>query len=160
MRNPMMLLNRPTWINFWTSTQKTMTKLKQCAGCGEMRPIWKNDAGHRYCKNCWFKKEPPKFESKSRVLNPKSPKRAVLDQLYARLRLEFLTEHPFCKAHLNGCTVKSTDIHHKKGRGKHYLEKQTWLSVCRNCHDWIEKHPIEAKDLGFSMSRLGEQDTD
>lgn len=137
-----------------------MMKLKQCAGCGEMRPIWKNDAGHRYCKDCWFKKEPVRFPSATKVLNPKSPKRDVLDKLYSKLRVEFLSNNPFCKAHLAGCTANSTDVHHKAGRGKNYLDRQTWVAVCRSCHDWIEKHPMQAKELGLSTSRLGEQDND
>jgi hypothetical protein len=137
-----------------------MMKLKECAGCGKPSPIWKNDGGYRYCKICWFKKEPPKFEPKSRALPSKSPKRGALDQLYTKLRKEFLESNPHCKAHLVGCTGHSTDVHHMKGRGKHYLERATWLSVCRSCHDWIEKHPIEAKDLGFSQSRIQESDSD
>jgi hypothetical protein len=40
-----------------------------------------------------------------------------------------------------------------KGRGKYHLDTSTWLSVCRNCHDWIEKNPEEAKELGYSQSR-------
>ena len=76
------------------------------------------------------------------------------------MRVEFLTKYPFCKAHLVGCTGTSTDVHHKAGRGKKYLQQDTWLAVCRTCHDWIEKHPVKAKELGFSESRLEEQDSD
>ena len=41
----------------------------------------------------------------------------------------------------------------KKGRGKYLLDTSTWLSVCRNCHNWIETHPEDAKELGFSISK-------
>lgn len=40
--------------------------------------------------------------------------------------------------------------------GDNYLKMGTWLSVCRSCHAWIETNPLEAKELGFSESRLNE----
>ena len=62
--------------------------------------------------------------------------------------------NPYCQARLDGCTANSTDVHHMKGRGVFYLDKATWLSVCRTCHDWIEKNPLQAKDMEFSKTRL------
>jgi hypothetical protein len=76
---------------------------------------------------------------------------------YSRLRDAFLTAKPRCEAKLVGCTGVSTEIHHKAGRvGDKYLRIGTWLAVCRNCHTWIEINPAEAKELGFSESRLNE----
>jgi len=49
--------------------------------------------------------------------------------------------------------LHATDVHHKHGRGVYHLEISTWLPVCRNCHMWIEEHPAEAYELGFSGSR-------
>jgi hypothetical protein len=72
---------------------------------------------------------------------------------YTKLRKEFLLKRPMCQAKLHHCSLKSTDVHHMKGRGKYHLDTSTWLSVCRNCHNWIEVHPEEAKELGFSHSR-------
>jgi predicted HNH restriction endonuclease len=48
----------------------------------------------------------------------------------------------------------ATDVHHKKGRGKYHLDTSTWLPVCRNCHEWIETHPEDAKELGYSETRI------
>jgi transposase len=135
-----------------------ISKPKQCAGCGDQKPIWKNHMGEKYCKDCWYKKAPVKFPTQKKLINPKSDKQAVLDQLYTKLRVAFLTKYPYCQARLDDCTAISTDVHHKKGRGQHYLEQETWLSVCRTCHDWIEKHPVEAKELGFSINRLVKED--
>jgi hypothetical protein len=135
-------------------------KLKECNACLELRPIWKNDEGFKYCKNCWVKKNPPKSATKSKILNPKSAKREVLDKLYSRLRKKYLEANPYCVGRIAGCTGKSTDIHHKKGRGKHYLEQETWISVCRNCHQWIENNPHDAKLLGLSISRIADIDDD
>jgi hypothetical protein len=72
---------------------------------------------------------------------------------YSKLRKIHLDKLPMCQAKVFNCTLRSTDIHHMKGRGKYHLDTSTWLSVCRNCHDWIEKNPEEAKELGYSQSR-------
>lgn len=93
-------------------------------------------------------------------LKGKSDKRAVLDQLYSVSRQQFLSRNPFCKARLDGCTAHATDIHHKAGRSKKYLDVLTWLAVCRTCHQWIELHPKEAKELGYSISRIQDEDAD
>jgi len=73
---------------------------------------------------------------------------------YSKLRKTYLDEHPMCEANICNCTLKSTDIHHKKGRGKYHLDISTWLSVCRNCHIWITNNKKEAVELGLSISRL------
>jgi len=59
-----------------------------------------------------------------------------------------------CQAKTHVCTLKSTDVHHMKGRGKYLNDTSTWLSVCRTCHEWIENNPKDAKELGYSISRL------
>jgi hypothetical protein len=44
----------------------------------------------------------------------------------------------------------ATDIHHTKGRtGGNYLNTDTWLSACREEHDWVHSHPKEARALGL-----------
>ena len=137
-----------------------IAKPKQCSGCSEMKVIWKNDQGEKYCKSCWYKKTPPKFPQQSMLLPAKSKKRAVLDQLYSVSRQQFLARNPFCNARLDGCTANATDIHHKAGRSKNYLDVLTWLPVCRTCHQWIELHPLEAKKMGLSISRIQDEDSD
>jgi len=134
-------------------------KLKQCAACGEDKVIWKNHEGEKYCKDCWYKQAPAKFPNQKKLINSKSPKRDVLDKLYSVIRQKFLTEHPYCQAKLGGCNTNSTDVHHMSGRGLHYLNKATWLSVCRQCHQWIELNPQQAKKMGFSTSRLSDEHT-
>tara|TARA_Y100000592_G_scaffold37730_1_gene59702 strand:+ start:1052 stop:1198 length:147 start_codon:yes stop_codon:yes gene_type:complete len=44
-----------------------------------------------------------------------------------------------------------------RGRGIYHLDVDTWLPVCRNCHTWIENNPVDAKELGFSISRAQNQ---
>ncbi|NQY42597.1 MAG: hypothetical protein HRT87_04550 [Legionellales bacterium] len=78
-----------------------------------------------------------------------SKKRQQEDAKYRKLRINFLEEKPMCEARLPGCTLKSTDVHHKysgKDRSKYYLDTSTWLSCCRSCHDFIHKNPRFARE--------------
>jgi hypothetical protein len=133
-------------------------KKKICSSCNTEQIIWKNHNGNKYCKNCWSKNSTVKsLELKSKPLKSiksKADKKDVLDKLYSVMRKDFLSLHPGCQARLQGCTLQSTDVHHKKGRGLYYLDKTTWLSVCRSCHTWIELNPEKAKELNFSLNRL------
>jgi hypothetical protein len=126
-------------------------KLKKCAGCEQMKHIWKSHGKEKYCKECWYNIEKPKS------ISPVSKKRQGEMDTYSKLREAFLDIKPHCEAKLVGCTGKSIDIHHKKGRvGENYLKVGTWLAVCRTCHTWIETNPEAAKELGLSESRLNE----
>ena len=126
-------------------------KLKKCAGCNELKHIWKSHGKEKYCKQCWYDIEKPKS------ISPVSAKRRVEMDEYSKLRGLFLVAKPKCEAKLIGCTASSTDVHHKAGRvGENYLKVGTWLAVCRSCHGWIETNPEAAKELGFSQSRLND----
>ena len=124
------------------------TKLKTCNGCNEKKSIWKSHGKEKYCKECWYKLEPPK------KISPVSKKmRETMDE-YSKKRAAFLVIYPKCRAKLPGCTGDSTDIHHMAGRGENHLKISTWLAVCRTCHRWIEENPENAKELGLSENRL------
>jgi hypothetical protein len=127
-------------------------KLKPCAGCNQLRHIWKSHGKLKYCRDCWYQMEPPK------KISPISKKMRVTLDEYSKKRVAFLALHPICQAKLQGCTKDSTDIHHKEGRGEEHNNLSTWLAVCRSCHTWIEMHPVEAKEMGFSNSRLKQTD--
>jgi hypothetical protein len=123
-------------------------KLKPCHGCKDLKQIWKSQGHEKYCKDCWYKLEKPQ------PIKPRSNKmQKVMDQ-YTKKRLAFLAMYPDCLAYLPKCTRSATDIHHKAGRLDNHLNISTWLPVCRSCHQWIEEHPNEAKELGLSESRL------
>jgi hypothetical protein len=124
-------------------------KLKKCAGCEQMKHIWKSHGKEKYCKECWYSIDKPKS------ISPVSKKRQVEMDEYSKKRLAFLALHNNCQAKLVGCTGKATDIHHSKGRvGDNYLNISTWFALCRACHSYLETNPEEAKELGFSESRL------
>lgn len=136
------------------------SKLKLCDGvCSEHKVIWKNHGGKRYCKSCWSAhscKTSIKPTVKQKKLPPRSLKRIIADKKYSKLRKKFLEQNPMCQAHLPGiCSTTSTQVHHKAGRvGKLFLDITKWLAVCHHCHVWIEQHPVQAKELGYSLDRL------
>lgn len=131
------------------------SKLKTCSKCGKLKVIWKNVGGEKLCKTCWSCQSGNKgIKKPTKPISPRSSKRVKLDADYSKLRMAFLYANPMCAAHLPGCGVQATDVHHSKGRGRYYLITNTWVALCRSCHSWLEIHPKEAKALGFSHDRL------
>jgi len=125
-------------------------KLKLCAGCEELKHIWKSHGKEKYCQSCWYNIEKPKS------ISPVSAKRRVEMDTYGRLREAFLVVKPSCEAKLVGCTRTSTDVHHLysgKDRDKHYLKVGTWKAVCRNCHTYIHDNlsADEAIEMGLKL---------
>ncbi len=138
-------------------------KKKLCVGCKSEQYIWKNHSGNRYCKPCWHrikekviiaKPKPVLSKKVTKPIRKVSAKMSVQLTIYTKMRRSFLEKHPGCQAHLHNCNLLSTDVHHKKGRGPYLNDPTTWLSVCRPCHNWIEEHPIEAIEMGFSNKRI------
>lgn len=135
-------------------------KPKKCDRCEELKPIWKNSGGKRYCRQCWSAHSvTSKLKPTVRQRKPipaRSSKRSKQETEYSKLRKEFLTKYPMCQAHLpKVCTQISTDVHHMKGRvGDLLLDQTHWLAVCRGCHYYIEMRPEAAKLLGYSKNRL------
>lgn len=84
-----------------------------------------------------------------------SKKQSANLRQYKKVRESYLEYNHDCEAKLSDCSYEATEIHHKKGRIGNLLQDDTYfLAVCRNCHRWIEEHPKESKELGFSKSRL------
>ena len=91
----------------------------------------------------------PKPEKKVYKIKPRTDKGAKEDRLYSQLCRKFKEENPYCKAKLPGCTIYTTEVHHKALRGKNYLNIETWLPVCRCCHNVIHLKSKESYELGF-----------
>lgn len=127
-------------------------KLKLCAECGDLSLIYKTVGRDRYCKPCAMFLFPPK------PVNKVSKKKKQEDKEYSRLRNIYLESSPYCEAKLPGCAGVAGEVHHRAGRGLSYLDVSTWIGLCRSCHSYIELHPIEAKELGFSVSRLNNKE--
>lgn len=136
-------------------------KKKFCDGCGELRYIWKNVSEQglrkRFCKFCWSRQD--SISKKKKAYKPslaiRSPKMKKAQAAYLKVRMNFLLKYPHCQAGIPGrCTHNSTDVHHKAGRiGALLTDTEHFLSVCRSCHTWIELNPLEAKELGYSVTR-------
>ena len=80
-----------------------------------------------------------------------SDKRKVEDKQYAKLRREYLKEHPECQIKLFGCTYVATEIHHLESRGIRLNKVESWLSSCPECHKFLHDKlsAKEARDLGL-----------
>lgn len=79
-----------------------------------------------------------------------SMKRKLESKDYNVLKDHFLKSNPICQC--EDCLNPSTDIHHKARRGKFYLRTDTWMAVCRSCHDKIELNGIWAKIMGYTFT--------
>ena len=131
-------------------------KLKICDGCQKETVIWKNHEGFKYCKYCWSCQKAIDNDSEQKPTDYKIPqvssKRKKKDQEYLKLRERFLTQNHLCQVAVSGCTNGATDVHHTyagANRDAFYLVQSTWKAVCRNCHDWIHAHPIEARTMNW-----------
>lgn len=100
-------------------------------------------------------RRPPKPKPRRKRIARFSKKRAKQERSYTVLRKEFLEAHPECEAKLKMCRGEATDVHHMAGRvGENLLDTDSWIALCRPCHLWLESHPVAAKQLGLSESRL------
>ena len=86
------------------------------------------------------------------MIRSRSIKRAKQEREYAKIRKVYLFTHPICG--VEHCYDKATEIHHMKGRtGDLLTNEKYFMPVCRAHHNYIESHPIEAKEHGYSLTR-------
>lgn len=89
-----------------------------------------------------------------------SARKRAEDKTYALLRSAFLAEHEWCEV----CRVEwredhnrpvryAEECHHKRGRGKFYLDPSTYLAVCSEHHHKITTEPEWAYRMGYSVRR-------
>lgn len=79
-------------------------------------------------------------------LSPVSDKRKKEMTIYSALRKELLDANPICQI----CDkAKSTDCHHKAKRGKNYTNAETFMALCRGCHDRVEQNLSWARENGY-----------
>ncbi len=83
-----------------------------------------------------------------------SKKREIQVRLYNnKTKPEYLIAHSQCE--VEDCHQRATQIHHKKGKiGDLLNDTEYFLAVCWLDHDHIERHPIWAKEKGYSLNRL------
>jgi hypothetical protein len=69
---------------------------------------------------------------------------------YPGLKRQYIAVHPICEVVLTGCTFNSIQIHHCSISAKNFLNTDTWLAVCPNCHKFVEDMPAEKRrELGW-----------
>lgn len=90
----------------------------------------------------------------TKAIKQVSTRQQKLNAAYKILRDRFMKVHPTCQAGLGGCTVKSTECHHIRGRGEYFLNDKYYLALCNSCHRWINDHNEAATAMGFCQSRL------
>ena len=130
--------------------------MKYCIVC--KHPFEQRNSLERVCSmSCAIEYK----NSLSTTIKKRKPIKKVSDKMainlreYKKVRTEFLTLHPNCQANLKDCSKVATQIHHQCGRiGKLLNNSAYFLAVCHNCHHWIELHPVEAKEKGFSLDRF------
>ncbi len=52
-----------------------------------------------------------------------------------------------------GNAPSSTEVHHKKGRGKYLLDTSTWMAVSADGHRYIHKNVKESYSKGYLLNR-------
>lgn len=130
-----------------------IAKKKECSGCQQEKYIFKNVTvdGIRYklCKDCALKKDFKLKPSKVQIKKV-SEKKKKLDAIYLKLRKIQLEKNPHCQINVATCTGIATEIHHSAYRhGDNYLNTDTWVAVCRECHQYIHLHPELAREQGW-----------
>lgn len=129
------------------------------------------------------KKKPVSRLQRGGRIKPVSATKAKLQKIYSALRKAYLAEHPICEWWLkeNGwkraegieirfhpphglgswniaCLVAvgappSEEVHHRKGRGKYYLDTSTWMAVSSAGHRWIHDNPKLAYERQYMLPR-------
>ena len=99
---------------------------------------------HKVAK--YIKSKTPLKRSSKRIASM-SKKRQRDYRQYAKLRREFLALRPYCQR--QGCGKRATEIHHWAGRGKNYLNQNTWRASCHDCNMFAKDCPAFARDEGW-----------
>ena len=66
---------------------------------------------------------------------------------YPKLKRDYLEHKSVCEFRFNGCTLTATQIHHCSLSAKNFLNDNTWMSSCQNCHSLAEDMPAEQRRL-------------
>ena len=137
---------------FHTKKSSEMIKPKtgQCPSCndGKDKPLIAGYCQYHY----WQSKRKPIQLKRPKPIRKISKKLSKEQRIYSGKRLIFLSENRFCQAKIDGCTHLSTEVHHKGKRGKNLNNVDTWMAVCRSCHDKIETMGIDDAVLkGFRI---------
>lgn len=98
----------------------------------------------------FFKKPREPKEKKRKRMPQESAKRKAERRIYEIDRDVFLALNPWCKMNvLHDVPKRASQVHHKRGRGKWYLDMRYWIPSCAACHEWENSHRNQAVALGL-----------
>lgn len=138
-------------------------KLKICSVCEKECYLWASTPPA--CKECHQRAKSMLKQTtdgrtakafkiySTKAIKHVSTRQMKLNAAYKILRDQFMKTRPTCQAGLGGCTVKSTECHHIRGRGEYLLNDKYYLALCNSCHRWINEHNEAATVMGFCQSR-------
>lgn len=79
-----------------------------------------------------------------------STKRAKQNREYKKIRDKYLEETPLC----DRCKKQASEVHHTGGRnGERLLDESKFMSVCRECHQYIHLNPMESYERGWLIRK-------
>jgi hypothetical protein len=112
--------------------------------------------GKGYCKSHqYLRTDKPITSLKRSPIRPVSKKLQSELAIYRELSRQFKIDNPKCMANLKGCTKDTQDVHHLSGRGKNLNNVDTWVALCRFCHDAIHfsMSSEEARQRGLKTKK-------
>jgi hypothetical protein len=122
---------------------------KKCTGCKNKEYLF----GHGLCRQCYNIKYLKPIPTSKIPINKISNSQKKRHANYMLLRNEYLLENPICER----CNLHfATECHHKKGKDGINLFRH-FMAVCRKCHQYIEVNSKEAKEEGWTISRINEE---
>jgi hypothetical protein len=96
----------------------------------------------------------PKKEKKIYRLRPYAVRRMEENKIYNAEAKEFKINNPICAINSPVCIKRTQGVNHKKGRGDHLMDKDTWEPACNPCNQYCEDNTQWAIDNGHKESRL------
>jgi len=122
---------------------------KKCDECG----------GDHYAKGkCRIHYRMPSQMSPKPLSKPKvkikqfSDKKLTELAVYCKLRDQHFAKYPICQFH--GCQSTNIELHHKKSRKYFLCDSESFMSVCRNHHNWIHENCKESYKLGYLIKSI------
>lgn len=119
-----------------------MAKSCQKEGCNNPRFSKGFCQWHKYLSKDYSVKKPAK-----KRINAISEKMKEQLKEYRIVRDIFMKENPCCEI----CSKPSQDLHHKSGRGKNLCKVDTFMAVCRGCHNFIHNNPKKSRELLYLL---------
>ena len=103
----------------------------------------------------WQQREAERRPHKVKRIASQSEKRKSDQRAYLKIVDRMLKENPMCEIKETGCTGKAQGLHHRVKRSPATLLDETKLMrACNNCNLWVELHPLDAINKGYSISKF------